>query len=585
MEKKTSITAIESMVQVAEDLQQKHRFDSAIVKYQEVVEIDPHHWQSWRELAKLYQGQNQLPAATECLRKLIAIKPRQSNFYRDLVNLLLQQDKKAEIREICQQLIDLSPKQPLWVYKHLNNIDKSEDFLEKAIIIYQQAINQEESQPAFVYDSFLNALLEQSQFTEAYNIAQQAIKKYPQNPYLWMSLALSNYQLGNLEAARQNYQQVIELQPIPQAYFQLGNIYQEQNQLEKAIASYQSAQNLLPSTNISIHLKLGECYQQQQELQLAISTYEKVVFLIDNRYISRRIHSILSYLYRQQGATDLATKHYKLEIANNCLINHQHKIIYCPIAKNACTLFKSMMIEHSKDHDRYRGSQEDIHHYASSRKDTAVFLDDIDYLERPDYFKFAILRNPFARLVSAYLDKFVKHETPEIFAQELIRKVQQFLEQEYDLATSISFQEFMQYLANTQDLDLNEHWRSQSSFLGRGLLEFDYLGQFENLPEVIKDLENKFKFKITTNVIKNHNRTEHITNYITNILPDKYYAKYPQELRDLKIKNGGFPDTKYFYSSRLIELVELRFAQDIELYNSQFTEQIGERANFIFLEH
>ena len=340
----------------------------------------------------------------------------------------------------------------------------------------------------------------------------------------------------------------------------------KQKRVEAAIVKYKEIVEIDHSCSEAWQ-ELGNIYQGQQEVELAISAYKKVLFLSKNRYLSREIHSRLSYLYLQQGSPELAKHHSRLEITDNCLINHKYKIIYCPIPKNACTLFKSMMVEHSKDRERYRNSQEDIHHYASARKDTAVAVDNLDYLTHPDYFKFAIIRNPFERLVSAYLDKIVKHEIPEVFAQELIKKVQHFLNKDYDLEKSISFQDLLYYLVATKDYNLNEHWRSQSSLLGRELLKFDYLGQFEQLDKVIEDLENKFKFKITTNVSQNHNKNNHITNYIGNVISGEFYTKYPQELRDFKLTNNGFPEAKYFYNSELMKLVNIRFAQDIQLYN------------------
>ena len=358
-----------------------------------------------------------------------------------------------------------------------------------------------------------------------------------------------------------------------QTMLKVAEDLQKEQRFKEAISQYQEIIEI-DINCFEAWQQLADIYQKQRKIKLAISAYEKALLLCNSRYLSRRIHASLSDLYLQQGATELANKHHRLEIANNCLINHKYKIIYCPIAKNACTLFKNMMVEHSKDRERYRNSHEDIHHYASIRKDTAVALDNLDYLERSDYFKFAILRNPFERLVSAYLDKIVKHEITEFFAQELIKKVQQYLTQQYDLEQSISFQEFIQYIANTQDNDLDEHWKTQFSLIGRGWLKFDYLGQFEQLDRVIEDLENRFGFKITTNVINNHNRSDHITHYISDISPGEYHTKYPQELRDFNFKNGGFPDAKYFYTPELIKLVKIRFAPDIELYNNQFAKQL-----------
>jgi Sulfotransferase family len=249
-------------------------------------------------------------------------------------------------------------------------------------------------------------------------------------------------------------------------------------------------------------------------------------------------------------------------------INHKHKIIYCMIPKNATTLFKTMMITNSDHRVSYEQSSQGVHSYLRTNK--AFHLTDPYCLNNSEYFKFVILRNPFNRLVSAYLDKFVKHKTLALKPQvNVINNVYGFLGLKPDIYKSITFSQFVQYLVRTEDLQLDSHWRPQSSFLSSGLFEFDFIGQFEKLDLVIEYLEEKFAFKINKAVLTPAHQI-HITTYGNFHSEEKLHDKYPEDLLSLE----SFPTVLHLYTPELENLVRARYSKDIEIYERLFNESL-----------
>lgn len=244
--------------------------------------------------------------------------------------------------------------------------------------------------------------------------------------------------------------------------------------------------------------------------------------------------------------------------------NDRLKIIYCRIPKNACTIFTNMMIENSAIADRFLTSPLGPHNYLSKHS-KALRITDSWVFKDPDYFKFVVLRNPFKRLVSGYLDKFAKTTVFEKMAKTVILSVQAEMGTELNLEKSITFEQFIEYLVKTEDSALDAHWRPQNTFLSQGLFEFDLVGQFERLDNTITDLESRFKITITQDVMKKAKRG-HATKYTDVPLPNNLHSILPQELRQL----SGFPKASQLLTPRLRSLIERRYEEDIATYARYF---------------
>ncbi len=182
----------------------------------------------------------------------------------------------------------------------------------------------------------------------------------------------------------------------------------------------------------------------------------------------------------------------------------------------------------------------------------------LDCLSSPEYFKFVVLRNPFRRLVSGYLDKFAKHVVPEAFASDVIANVQAALGLEVDVEKSITFSQFIDYLVRTPDRELNDHWRPQHNFIAS--VPFDFTGQFEAIDSVVSHLEDSLSIRVRKKV------SSHVTQYRQFDTDFEFWNMYPYELRAL----GGMPRASQLFSEDLKLRIQSRYRYDIQIYEQAF---------------
>ena len=100
-------------------------------------------------------------------------------------------------------------------------------------------------------------------------------------------------------------------------------------------------------------------------------------------------------------------------------------------------------------------------------------------LDDPDFFRFTIVRNPWSRILSAFLDKFVTTEPMPRIAARVVENIAAREGREPDMEAGITFRTFVTWLSAQEDTGLDQHWRSQSDLLGD--LEFDRCFHLETL--------------------------------------------------------------------------------------------------------
>lgn len=84
-------------------------------------------------------------------------------------------------------------------------------------------------------------------------------------------------------------------------------------------------------------------------------------------------------------------------------------------------------------------------------------------------FKFAIVRNPYSRTLSAYLNKFAGNE----------RKKAKFSRQ-LGLAGDATFAQFVDAIARQDAAEMDPHWRIQTVNIHCGLIRYDHFVKFED---------------------------------------------------------------------------------------------------------
>ncbi len=186
--------------------------------------------------------------------------------------------------------------------------------------------------------------------------------------------------------------------------------------------------------------------------------------------------------------------------------------------------------------------------------------------------KFIVLRNPFQRTISVYLDKIIPIEL-ELFAlQSCIRIFKACgstgLEAEAKIGRGErpSFQQFIYFLKNTPDVRSDPHWRSQCSFFA--FMDYDYIfslelveSQWEHSALAKYSLRDRVNWHRTTRGRLVANSAEDLN------LNDVVSHVDGRHIYDLMIEKGIVPSPGLFFAEREIaDMFIDRYADDLKLY-------------------
>jgi hypothetical protein len=224
--------------------------------------------------------------------------------------------------------------------------------------------------------------------------------------------------------------------------------------------------------------------------------------------------------------------------------------IYTFIPKNGCSTLRTSIayangcIESEKD-------------FAWIHDNNRTFIASLSELVKAKY-TFVILRCPFSRLASVYLDKFV--------GQTLAIKHFVDLSDEEVIPENISFSSFIKGLKNPKVKNGNFHWRPQIDFLV--YKDYDDYFVLEEFSKAQKILKEKIGFKI----LDTRTLTKHGTDGYNLVDDDIYSEASLIELIQMKA-NNIIPSHKALFNDELVEIVQELYRDDIQLYKSLFNNK------------
>jgi hypothetical protein len=239
------------------------------------------------------------------------------------------------------------------------------------------------------------------------------------------------------------------------------------------------------------------------------------------------------------------------------LLDPQQRFIYCPIAKAACSSVKRWFLEISGDTRPFRGHDDArLAEYTLRMQHGAA----LSLLRNERVFTFTFVRNPWSRLVSAYLNKCL---TLNKISERFLRSLGQGNEVEQGrvlrLQPTVTFRQFVHFLSTGNSRQFDVHWRPQYLFLRDN--RFDFIGRVEQL-------ENDFA-KVSARLGIDHPLGHiNVTRYDRQSSDDIVADCTPQQLQ----ARGAYPDYRQFYPPDLQQLVGQIYARDIELFGYSFDE-------------
>lgn len=223
--------------------------------------------------------------------------------------------------------------------------------------------------------------------------------------------------------------------------------------------------------------------------------------------------------------------------------------LYSFIPKNACsTLRLSVAIENGCIEDVEQGNW--IHANNQSFNATLGEALKVDY-------SFVILRCPFRRLASVFLDKFVSKEVDAWQYRNLLKR-----EIELD---DLTFRQFVMSLKKPMVLNSNIHWRPQAAFLI--YKDYDDYFSLENFTYAVAQLKDKLDF----NVVDARCLTNHGTDRYSMVDDVDYSDMCAFDIALMK-RSGQCPMHSAMYDDELIAVVKSLYKQDFQLYIDKFGE-------------
>jgi hypothetical protein len=236
------------------------------------------------------------------------------------------------------------------------------------------------------------------------------------------------------------------------------------------------------------------------------------------------------------------------------LVIKNKKLIYNPIAKCGSSSLRSVIVALSDVSPAMKRLPLDTY-------STGLQLGDLPFDEAQEilhdrsYKKFAVIRNPFDRLVSAYLEKFVvnrmnlgnQFHTRPVIAHALGVSIPS----QDNFSMSITFSQFIDYIVSHSPDQLDPHWCPQFLYLKNVVYK---LFRLEDLEELYHDLG-----------IHHEIQGEDLRHNVTRLDAEEVaqaYALTPEKMPHSNIA------TACFYDENIRQKVQSYFALDFTLVES-----------------
>lgn len=188
------------------------------------------------------------------------------------------------------------------------------------------------------------------------------------------------------------------------------------------------------------------------------------------------------------------------EIPRNMYYLKKEPVMYCYIPKNACSALKPIIRKREgfvdwSDPRMVHGKRNGLQRLLWLQRGEAM-----SRLEDTSLYRFVVVRNPFARLVSAYQNKVAApwpDQRYDFWNIHLRRECPSLIESRTIPETGplLSLEDFLHCL-NAPDtiLPSNEHWRPQTELCGLDNIKYNRYIFLENFSEGVKELLNDLKW-------------------------------------------------------------------------------------------
>jgi hypothetical protein len=388
-------------------------------------------------------------------------------------------------------------------------------------------------------------------------IKRDSLYHHPRRASLALLAAAGHQQRGDMEATREftrlarewgASKKTVSQVLIAGVYNTLGKASALCGQQQRALGHFEESLRTAGDGG-DVRLLVGARFGRQVAKHLEIEERSKKSTLHQrNTLFSRgrsKSQNILRYAkglnkepLSQNPAHQFAAKH--------ALSHYPSGAVYSFIPKNGCTTFRYSFAIANKC---IQGPED----FEWIHQNNDTFRANLQELVNAPY-TFVILRCPYTRLASLYLDKIVNQK-------DVVPALNEININSVDLG-SLSFRDFVELLANKGALKKNHHWKPQVDFL----VYQDYSDWFsmENFTEAVHTVGANIGLEVhDTRDLAKHGTDQYRLTY------GDFTETPAHEILTLQ-KDSCSPSHSSLYNDDLIDKVSVLYAEDIELYEYRF---------------
>ncbi len=216
----------------------------------------------------------------------------------------------------------------------------------------------------------------------------------------------------------------------------------------------------------------SDVYQDgiKKRLLAAFKNLSPQLFLSELRSIYSEVHIRSFFNY---SSTDPLEK--------NMFFSQKGTWMYVQSSKCGCTLIKNILArlenESLSTMDEMQIHSKDFHQLKMFSDFTLKEI--LTFLRSDDVYRFAFVRNPFRRIISCYINKFVhKKDNASIIA------IKNYCIDRYSLSVdSFDFIHFLKFVSEQDPADMDRHWRPMVDALSYGKITYNFVGKLENFED------------------------------------------------------------------------------------------------------
>ncbi|XP_022795886.1 carbohydrate sulfotransferase 14-like isoform X2 [Stylophora pistillata] len=193
----------------------------------------------------------------------------------------------------------------------------------------------------------------------------------------------------------------------------------------------------------------------------------------------QRLQSVKEVCGNMQKSWDSLSKVEKQILGKHILVDDEHRFLYCSVPKAACSNWKRVMMVLDGQAIDANAIRRVLHNSFTVLSD---FSPGVIKHKLREYYKFMFVREPFARLLSAYKDKFVLNNTAfhKTFGTQIVKHARKNAPAN-PKGNDVKVEEFLQYVVDSHVEDMNEHWMPFYKLCQPCVVSYDFIGSMENL--------------------------------------------------------------------------------------------------------